>query len=73
MDWFGDSWGAPVCAPLDHTETPVGEKCLACGKPIATTDQGVIVPYVGDHADFCLNEPWHLQCFLDNLGIEGHK
>ena len=40
--WFGESWGAQVCEPEAHTETPVGAGCLHCGEPIAEGDRGFL-------------------------------
>lgn len=41
--WFGNpSWKAPVCEKKFHINTPVGSKCLECGKPIGEKDRGVV-------------------------------
>jgi hypothetical protein len=63
MRWFGESWGAPVCAPEEAAETPVGALCERCGIRFELDDRGVILP--------CLEEagvrdyPLHLNCLLE--------
>ena len=44
MEWFGPSWGGHLCDPAEHTDTPVGEDCLACDEPIEDGDQGILAP-----------------------------
>lgn len=65
MQWFGESWNAPICR-LAHTETPVGRPCMHCHKPITETDIGLVIPYYGEAVS---QEPWHLGCFKDSLGL----
>lgn len=65
IQWFGKSWGAPVCAQNNHKPTPVGKVCIQCDKPISEGDQGVSMTTAGpDRAEM------HLDCFLTNLGIK---
>lgn len=68
MRWFGEAWPseeepAPICQGVEHMDTPVGEKCLDCTRPIAPGDQGVEIPYFGDEGD-----PdaifYHLRCWI---------
>lgn len=48
MQWFGKSWGAPICDIADQIDTPVGEPCGYCEDPIAEGDIGFRMPFVGD-------------------------
>jgi hypothetical protein len=63
--WFGKSWGAPVCDPEDHAETPVGSKCWRCKKDIAADDQGVTMPLVGVEGVTLIHA--HLDCYVKTL------
>lgn len=74
MKWFGESWGAPVCDPEDHIETPVDEVCpgrLCVRKIIREGDRGISVPWV--HDGFVDTLDWHLNCFLHELGINEYS
>jgi hypothetical protein len=44
MMWFGESWGAPVCEPEQHTATPVGRICVECDNPVEDGDTGFVMP-----------------------------
>lgn len=46
MKWFGQTWGAPVCHELDWIETPSGESCIYCPRPIGVHDQGFALPHL---------------------------
>lgn len=63
--WFGESWGAPICDPDNHTETPVGERCLECDTAIGEDDQGLLIPYFADGR--ATTRGWHLDCWLDHV------
>ena len=63
--WFGKSWGAPVCDPEDHAETPVGSKCWRCKECIAKDDQGVTMPLVGVEGVTMIHA--HLDCYLESI------
>jgi len=68
--WFGESWGAPICDLADHAPTPVGEPCADCSEPIRESgarSQGLLVPHLD--ADGASVRPWHLDCFLNSVGI----
>jgi hypothetical protein len=41
---FGGPWDAPIDDGAQFVETPVGEPCLDCDKPIREGDQGLIMP-----------------------------
>jgi hypothetical protein len=72
MKWFGESWGAPVNEDTQHVGTPVGEYCAQCGDPIQEKDKGLVMPHVERgqlHANVSVQRPWHLRCFLKNIGV----
>ena len=74
VQWFGESWGAPVCDAEYHAETPVGVACLHCQRPIQAGDQGLIMDCVTmDVSPDAKREPAHLDCFLKDLGIVKSK
>lgn len=69
MQWFGKSWGAPVCEG-EHIATPVGTICFgSCAQPIVEGDRGVVLPFLGfegiGHAS--PDAPYHLACFLRSV------
>lgn len=71
--WFGEAWPspenpAPVCDPLSHMPTPVGQDCTVCHQPIQDGDRGVYIPLLGEIWTKP-GAPWHLNCFLDNVGV----
>jgi hypothetical protein len=69
--WFGQSWGASVCDPVDHVETPAGENCTRCGEQLQATDTGVILPYASDPP---ASMPYHRNCYLrEIIGSVGHQ
>lgn len=67
MKWFGESWGAPVCAPEDHAPVP-GGACTVCEELFKAADQGLILPFLGGPGDPS-ELPYHLGCFREALGI----
>lgn len=62
MMWFGESWGAPVCEPEQHTSTPVGRICIECDKPVADGDTGFVTPLA--RPDGVESLVYHRVCFL---------
>jgi hypothetical protein len=74
--WFGESWGAPVCDPRAHVETPVGWTCE--GHPhmhkdcdderIKEGDQGVTLPYY--YRGGATMIAFHLDCWLHEVGVD---
>ena len=67
MQWFGHSWGAPICREGSKVEVPVGEPCLWCSEAITADDQGVSTPYLGEiGTDWCMR-PMHLDCQLRSI------
>lgn len=70
--WFGEAWPspampAPVCDPANRVAPPVGQRCTSCQLLIMQDDQGVILPYMTTTT--AEMRPWHLGCFLDNIGV----
>lgn len=63
MRWFGRSWGAPVNTSVPQCDTPVGELCAHCTKPIAPYDQGIVLPGL----DVALI--YHYRCFTEMIGL----
>ncbi len=67
MQWFGESWGAPVCEYAQHAQTPVGSSCAQlCGDSITENDQGFLIPLLG------LDGPpeylaHHIQCWRESV------
>lgn len=68
--WFGKSWGAPCCDPEDHTETPVGRRCLLCDEHIRAGDQGLLTGCFRAATGFSI-EPIHLDCYLKKIRPHG--
>ena len=65
--WFGESWGAPVCEPAQHTATPTGEPCAElCGDPIEERDQGFLIPLLREDREPVLLA-YHRMCFLRTI------
>jgi hypothetical protein len=64
--WFGKSWGAAVCEPLDRHATPVGIKCQSCGIPIEPGDDGLTLMGV-DGTGSLRSVVLHLECFAASL------
>lgn len=65
--WFGPTWGAPMNDPRTEIPTPVSDLCIDCGKPIVDGDRGVTLPY--HNGELSTRMPFHLACFLHDLGI----
>lgn len=76
--WFGESWGAPVCDPRTHIETPVGLGCIGhdhmhpegTRSPfIEPGDQGITMPLVS-RTDRVERVAYHLDCWLHEIGVD---
>lgn len=76
--WFGASWGAAVCDPETHLDTPVDWLCGDCLRPIEADDRGMLIPFTYGELkpDSGRYEPAgmtlvgeHLACFLRGLGV----
>jgi len=46
VQWFGESWEAPVCDPEQEIAVPVDRPCVRCGIYLLVDDQGLAIPYV---------------------------
>lgn len=67
LKWFGSSWGAPVCTPETHAERP-DAPCMRCDQPFDDTSQGIILPGA-DTEGRPYVAPFHVECFIDALGL----
>ena len=67
MRWFGEDWNAPVCEEGEQVETPFGQPCEDCKRPIEQGDQGIVLVSYEDHIvrDF----PVHLDCLMGMVGV----
>ena len=69
IQWFGKSWGAPICTDSTHVATPVGQMCLLCTKAIEPRDRGFVMDY---EQKFGCREverrPAHRDCFMRSIG-----
>lgn len=78
--YFGEPWPnaenpAPVCADDTYKiATPVGTKCIQCGKKITEKDRGVVTaasPRLWEHWHLAVTGylhtvvTYHLSCFLE--------
>ena len=68
MRFFTNGTWRPLSLAIEEIPTPVGESCLACGKPIDAEDCGVSMVHMSESGD--AYRPWHLGCFHKDLGIE---
>jgi len=73
MRWFGQSWGAPVCASytfVPYEKVPAFCKlCIACEKPITESDHGLMMPHLPFNRSEWMVCGWHLQCLMENMGL----
>ncbi len=67
MRWFGKSWGSLVCEHDAHAETPVGDTCVQCDKPIKEDDQGMLIPRGFQDDELPPEVAFHIDCFLDSI------
>lgn len=72
MQWFGESWGAPVCSTCEHVSIPVGQSCIECGKPIEETDCGFVVPFLSRERRYA-EVTFHRACFVGTFGLLRHS
>src|SRR5258707_573286 len=64
VNWFGRSWGSHLNADCPACETPVGEPCARCQRPIVEGDCGVTM------SSFSLTTAavaYHLVCHLKSV------
>jgi hypothetical protein len=71
MQWFGKSWGAPVCEATAHVATPIGRACVRCITIIEAKDYGFILPLVGDAG--ATTAVYHHACFMKSIFGESGK
>lgn len=71
MQWFGKSWGAPICTTTEHVATPVGKICVNCEHEIAEQDSGFIVPFLPYPPTKFTDAFYHRDCFLNSIFGEG--
>jgi hypothetical protein len=64
MQWFGDSWGAPICATCEHVATPIGKICVDCEGEIRSEDSGFVVPFVPYPPKGWSEAFYHRDCFV---------
>lgn len=77
IGWFGESWGAPVCEPKLHVDTPVGTECVGHehmhtdDRPdtIQPGDQGITLPQISLDKTMHL-VVYHLDCWLHEVGAD---
>jgi hypothetical protein len=75
MKWFGEPWPradyrAPVCEDdADRAPTPVGASCSYCNHQISDRDRGVVIPHMGTGTRLDVETYWHLDCFLEAVGV----
>lgn len=67
MEWFGTSWGAPVCIVCERVATPVGEPCMECEREITLEDSGFIIPFAPFPLTEFVDAVYHRDCFLGNI------
>jgi hypothetical protein len=61
MQWFGQSWGAPINEDCPETDVPLGATCIWCGELVDEQDSGVVYS----------NGPVaHFECFI-RQGVGG--
>ncbi len=72
MHWFGNDWGAPCCTAERHVKGPTAEqRCAYCAAPFAANAQGVsLLGYQTKPEPSWVLEYWHLECFLQALGLD---
>lgn len=62
MKWFGKAYGAPYEGEAPHVPTPTGEPCAWCDEPIAATDDGMLIPHLGEGL-----RVWHYACNMRSI------
>lgn len=68
VKWFGESWGAPICAPEEKRDTPVGSLCCCgCGRAIQEGDQGLLLWTLGAKPHEVGYGAWLYDCFWHSI------
>lgn len=66
--WFGPSWGAQICSPLNEVEAPIGSFCRGmCSKAIQPGEPGITLPLLGPLDQPPERVPYHLVCFMAEI------
>ena len=60
--WFGAGWDDLSLIMGNHVATPVGERCLKCGRPIEADDQGLLIGMAAEVEAHIAPGPLHLSC-----------
>jgi hypothetical protein len=68
MRFFTNGTWRPRLPSIEQIDTPIGQRCLACGAAITTDDCGISMIHADATGD--AYRPWHLTCFRASLGIE---
>ena len=68
LKFFTNGTWCPRPSTIEQAATPVGDRCLACGRPIEIDACGVSMIHMDGSA--AAYRPWHLTCFRVSLGIE---
>lgn len=66
VNWFGESWGAPVNFDCPKCETPEGDPCGRCELPIVEGDRGMVTDGAPSPVAF------HKDCFLKMIVNHEH-
>lgn len=67
VQWFGQSWDAPICEIAPKAEVPVGRVCGWCGETFGPEDSGLLLD--ADETTM----PYHVECQLRSvLGSVAH-
>jgi hypothetical protein len=69
MQWFGESWGAPICRDGEHIATPVGKVCTGCEKEINEGDPGFVLPFLTYPGTKYTEAFYHRDCLLATFGL----
>lgn len=70
MKRFGPPWSDTILA-LDEVDIPLQRKCVRCSIEFIEGDQGLLIPHLDSKGASWL--PWHLDCFLESVGIKRKK
>jgi hypothetical protein len=68
MKWFGKDWGASICKDTEHAPRP-SDPCFYCETLFTEDDKGIITPFSGGPDD-PPEAGFHLNCFLESVGID---
>jgi hypothetical protein len=73
LKFFGTRYAAPAYAEAEQVEPPVGACCARCDEPIASEDEGWLIPAIGT-AGARSELPFHRACYLRGMvGSVAHQ